>query len=865
MFAPKVYGNGLIWETFVFLAAMVLPSLGLPAMLRSTVAASGALACRAPGRLSMNARRSTYAGVFLVALASLMYELLLTRIFSVTMWYHFAFMAISMAMLGMSAGALSIFLFPRRFPEHRTHAQLCWTALAFAMSIVVCFGLHLVLFTASGEALPDPISFLASFSIVAIPFVVGGMCLSLALTRFRREVGTLYAADLCGAALGCIGLWVALKHTDGPTSVIVAACLAGASAICFGIAAGEKRVLVIAALGGVLLTLLLGVQLREPFLRIAYAKGKPEADPIYERWNSFSRVTVYGDTTLAGPPFGWGLSRDPPLRPVRQLHLLIDATAGTVLTGFGGDLDAVDFLKQDVTNVAHSLRPGAKVLVIGTGGGRDILSALVFDQPSVHGIEINQNIIETVNGRFGDFTGHLDRYSGVHFTNDDARSYVERSREKYDLIQMSVIDTCAATSAGAFALSENSLYTLEGWTLFLDRLSPSGIFSVARFYSEDFRGEIYRMTVLASATLARHGVGAPRKHIAVVERPGGDSWGGPYGVATLLVSREPFSEQDLDQLERRVSELKFNLLVSPRGAKNEVLASLAAGARTAAAGAELGLDLSPPTDDRPFFFQMTPLASALRPVPEAVQRKQVNNTAVRFLALSLVEVGGLTLLFIFLPLLFRARSASFRTAGRPVVFFACIGLGFMLVEVSQLQRLNVFLGHPTYSLSVVLFTLLISSGVGSWATRYLDLSRPGPGGSAAFFLLPAVLLAFGLVTPSVLHFFRGSVTLVRIAVAVGMLAPVGLALGTAFPLGMRLASARHEALTPWLWGINGACSVCGSVVAVILAMSVGISGAFWAGLCCYAAAALALRGAASPAREPAYSGGPASCAPPSPQ
>jgi hypothetical protein len=785
-----------------------------------------------------------------------MYEMLLTRIFSVTMWYHFAFMAISMAMLGMSAGALAIFLFPQYFPETKTHQQLSVTALAFSISIVISLVLHLSLSTTSGDSLPDALSFLSSFGIIAVPFIVGGMCITLALTRFIHDASSLYAADLLGAALGCILLWLTLNLTDGPTAIIGTSFLAGAGAICFAIRGKGRKLLA----GAIACTLPLGafsvvhsilVGKGAPILRISYVKGRRETEPLYEKWNSFSRVTVYGDPKIPSPPFGWGLSGVGSYSPTRQLNLLMDATAGTVLTAFDGHLERLDYLKYDVTNIVHYIRPQSKVFIIGTGGGRDVLSALVFKQPLVHGIDINGNIIDIVNRQFGDFTGHLDRLDGVSFINDDARSYLERSRDRFDIIQISVIDTWAATSAGAFALTENSLYTLEGWMLFLQRLQPNGILSVSRFYSDDFPGETYRMTSLASASIGRLGITNTRKHVAIIECPGGASWGGPYGVATLLLAKDPFSERDLDDLEQRANELKFRILLSPRVARSDILERLATSTQALATAAALPLDVSPPTDDRPFFFQMIRLLDAFRRVSEHVQHKEINNTAVRFVALSFVEVAGMTLLFILVPLLLKARNAGLRRSGQALAFFASIGLGFMLVEVSQLQRLNIFLGHPTYSLSVVLFALLLSSGLGSWATKYLRPSSRWLSAKSTFLCLLVTLLAFGLFTPVVLQWFRASGTPVRIAIAIAILSPMGLLMGTAFPIGMRLVSARNAALTPWLWGINGATSVCGSVLAVLIAMNAGISSSFWTGFACYALAAAALLSSPRLAHRPA--------------
>src|SRR6185295_11229342 len=180
-----------------------------------------------------------------------------------------------------------------------------------------------------------------------------------------------------------------------------------------------------------------------------------------------------------------------------------------------GDPEAVSHLKYDVTNVAHYLRPNSRVVVVGTGGGRDVLSALLFNQRQVTGVEINESIIDLVNRRFGDFTGHLDRDPRVQFVNDEARSYIARSPDRYDLIQISLIDTWAATAAGAFVLSENSLYTLEAWQTFLNHLEPNGVLTFSRWYFP-LPGQVYRLTSIATAALMDLGIKQPRDHIIVV-------------------------------------------------------------------------------------------------------------------------------------------------------------------------------------------------------------------------------------------------------------------------------------------------------------------------------------------------------------
>jgi hypothetical protein len=578
-----------------------------------------------------------------------------------------------------------------------------------------------------------------------------------------------------------------------------------------------------------------------PWLRLVWVKGNYEARPIVERWNPFSRIRVIGDPDRPMRPSGWGFSTTLPADlTARELHLDIDSYAGTELTAFTGDPAAVQHLKYDVTNVAHYIRPSSRVVVVGTGGGRDILSALVFDQREVTGVEINPSILELVNGRFGDFTGHLDRDPRVRFVNDEARSYLARMRDPVDLIQISLIDTWAATASGAFVLTENSLYTLEAWANFLNRLTPRGVLSVSRWYYADRPGEVYRSAVLAATTLQKRGVKRPGDHFVIVRARPTPTKDAPDGIGTILVSPAPFSAGDLDALDAVAARLQFEVVQSPRISRDETFAAIADGERLPALLQNYPLDISAPTDDSPFFFHMLRMRDVFN-----LQRWRdqgivsFNMKAVGVLGVLLATVTLMTAACILLPLVRTRRTVDLRGAAPHLVYFAAIGFGFMLVEISQLQRLTIFLGHPAYSLSVVLFSLLVSSGVGSLATGRIADHQAGHATRQRLLITLAVLVVFGIATPAITHRFEGADTPLRILIAVGILLPVGFCLGMAFPLGMRLALQRSPSIAPWLWGVNGATSVCASVLAVVIAIGAGISAAFWVGAFCYLGALLA--------------------------
>lgn len=800
-------------------------------------------------RPSATVTRHTYVGLFLVALATLMYENLLTRIFSVTMWYHFAFIAISVAMFGMTVGAILVYLFPRFFTTERAPRHLALSALLFAITIVVSFLTHLSIpFITEKRVLDTLVGVYAialTYVVISLPFVLSGICVTLALTRFPRRVSTLYAADLAGAAIGCLLVIATLSITDGPTAVLVVACLASVGAIFFAWKTGSKKLIASAAATGVFLASFavyntaLAQQQAAP-LRLVWVKGDIQADYLYEKWNSFSRIVITGDMNQPINPLGWGMSPTfPDDQTFRQLWLTIDSSAGTALTAFHGDMNDIAFLTYDVTNVVHAIQHEADVLVVGIGGGRDILSALAFDQQSVTGVEINGNIINAVTGEFGNFTGYLDKDPRVTFVNDEARSYIARQQKQYDIIQVSLIDTWAATTSGAFVLTENSLYTTEAWELFLDRLTPGGVLSFSRWYFRDEPGEMYRVTSLATAALKHSGVQDPRNHIVIV-RSMKEKSGEPDGIGTILVSKEPFSAEKLNALDAVCARLQFDVVLSPRTALDPTFATIASGTNFEEFTASFPINIAPPTDDSPFFFHMLRLSNIFSP---SLQEREdgamaFNMQAVRMLGILLLIVTVLTLLCIIVPLAATAEKTALKGSFPLLIFFGSIGFGFMLVEISQLQRLIVFLGHPTYSLSVVLFTLLLSSGVGSSLTEKVGSDRLVKAGIIRFLLLLGALLVFGFLTPSIIHQFQSATTAVRILLAVGILSPLGLFMGMAFPLGMKMAASKSVELTPWLWGINGATSVCASVMTVVIALTTSISTSFWVGVACYVGACL---------------------------
>ncbi|MGA8050555.1 MAG: hypothetical protein WCA09_10295 [Burkholderiales bacterium] len=768
---------------------------------------------------------SMSGALFLVALSTVMFEVLLTRVFSVTLWYHFAFMAISVAMFGMAVGAQVVFLRPFAWSQEDLREAMAKCALLLALTMVAAVFLHVYLFAPHPYALPVMWTFIAT----AVPFLFSGIFVSLALTRFPSSIGQLYAVDLAGAGIGCLMVFASLRWLDGIGAVLGCAGIAAAGAL---LLARDRTkavaALVAAALGA--LTLWSGVRLARDQVAafgIPYVKGERDVQYDYERWNSFSRIVVTAPDKSDANATAWSLSAayKEPLR-VPKRWLQIDAGAGTQLLEFDGNLRKLDFLRWDLTNFVHHLRQGVSVCIVGSGGGRDILAARVFGQGHVTAAEINPNILGVANGRFGDFTGHLDRASGVTLVNDEARSYFARSKDRCGILQLTFIDTWAATAAGAFALTENTLYTVEAWKIFLSRLDDHGVLAVARGATP----ELARLVSLGREALRQSGVAQPQRHMILVvnKRARPPRSVGPMGL--LLVSKAPFTEKEIATVHRRAAEMQFDVELEPEGSPSQLLRAMATGRSVEAAAAPSGLNYDPPTDEKPFFFNMERMSVATL--------MDGGSSPAGLLMRLLLGVVALTLVCIVLPLAM-STTALVRDDASLLVFFAAIGAGFMLIEISMLQRFTVFLGHPTYSLTVILFVLLLAGGLGSRISARVPDARLLRGGVRVLTALIAVLVGAGFATVPLVDAFQASPTPLRVGVTAAMLAAIGIFMGAAFPLGMRIAMRSRPELGPWLWGINGATSVLASVLAVVIAMAFGISASFWTGVACYLVAVAA--------------------------
>src|SRR5687768_15477966 len=423
-------------------------------------------------------------GIAAVSAALLMTELALTRIFSVTMYYHFAFLAISIALFGLSASGVFVYVMRHRLASRGTHELLTAGAIVYALATIVALACLIRIRVGLNYSPSNLALMLAIYTLAALPFFTGGAVISLAFARLTDRINVVYAADLLGAAAGCLALIPLLNRLGAPGVVLTAAALSLGAAICFAPPRRRGR----AALAAVALFLLPAAAQATgaaPF-DVVDTKGHEGDRVLFSKWNSFSRVAVYdrahGEWSLSPTFIG---SRG------ESLFMDIDSAASTPIVKGTGRLEDAAYLRYELTALAYGLveRPsGFTALVIGPGGGRDLLSALVFGATRVDGVEINPIIVRDVMlQRFRDYSGNLYTDPRVAIHVDDGRSFVRRSGDRYDVIQASLVDTWAATAAGAYTLTENSLYTSEAFGEYLDHLTDDGVLTITRWVFDGLR------------------------------------------------------------------------------------------------------------------------------------------------------------------------------------------------------------------------------------------------------------------------------------------------------------------------------------------------------------------------------------------
>lgn len=790
----------------------------------------------------------------LVSAAALAYEILLTRLFSITQWHHFAYMMISVALLGYGAAGTCVTLLRERL-EARFEAVFAGSAALFGASAAAAFLVaQRVPFNAL-EFLWDPaqpVWLALIYLLLFVPFFFAAVGVCLMYTRFAARAGTIYSFDILGAAAGCLGV-VLLLFLLAPSAVLgcVAAMPLAAAAL---IAATTVPHRPVSAAGFLVLSAVLGWAVAGPLgtLRMSPYKELSQTLQVMGTRVLAQTSSPLGLVTVVESPevpfrLAPGLSLSAPGEPPGQLALFTDGEGMSAITRYDGRREPLAFLDHVTSAAGYHLLMRPRVLVLGAGAGGDVLQALYHVASAVDAVELNPDVVQLVQQDFGAFSGRPYALPGVQVHVGEARGFVAATRSRYDLIQIALIDAFGASSAGLYALSESYLYTVESLQAYLGRLAPGGYLSITRWVALPPRGTL-KLTGMTALALERSGVADPGRRLALLR-----SW----NTATLLVKNGDFTPEDITRLQEFCRVRSFDLDwypgIRPEEANrynrldqswfHDGIAALL-GPQRAEFIERYKFNVAPATDDRPYFFHFF----RWRTLPELLRLKEQGGLPLLewgypLLVATLAQALLASIALILGPLwLLRRRTGARVHRGtwlRGAGYFAGIGVAFMFVEIAFIQKFTLFLSHPLYSIAVVLFAFLLSAGLGSRIAERLS-AAPAPRVAPVAWPVAAIaVLSLGYVwlLPAVLPAFAAWPDAARIALSALLIFPLGFAMGMPFPLGLSALAANAEPLVPWVWGINACASVVSAVLATLLAIHLGFNAVLLAAVALYGVAA----------------------------
>ncbi|WP_116379472.1 SAM-dependent methyltransferase [Cupriavidus taiwanensis] len=795
----------------------------------------------------------------LLSAAALGYEILLMRLLSIILWHHFAYMMISVALLGYGAAGALVALAQPVLARHFVPV-FAGGALLFGISALVCFELAQRVGFNPLEILwepTQPLRLVAIYLLLFVPFLCAATSVCLAFARFPQQVPRLYSFDILGAGLGSLGIIAAL-FVLAPIDALRLVSMTGMAAA--ALACMECRwhrpwlpalLLAAAALPAAIPGSWMALRPSD-YKELSQLLRIGDARVVAQRSSPLGLITVVESPAipLRHAP---GLSLNATAEPPPQLAVLADGDGLSALNRYDGRREPLAYL-GDLTSALpyHLLQAPPRVLVLGSGAGADVLQALYHGASAVDAVELNPQVIGLVQDRFGAFSGKPYSAAGVQVHVGEARGFLAASRQRYDLIQVALLDSFSTSSAGLYALSESYLYTVEAFEAYLRHLRPGGLLAITRWVSLPPR-DIPKLFATAVAAMARAGVSDPSRRLVLLRG---------WKTATLVVKHGDFQPAEIGALldfgRTRSFDVEYHPGIRP-GAANRYNV-LDQPDFYAAAQALLGpdrerflarykFDVRPATDDRPYFFHFF----KWRTLSELISLKAQGGLPLLdwgypVLVATLLQATAAALLLIGVPLrVLRRRAPASSVPLVPVArtgfYFVAVGLGFMFVEIAFIQKFILFLSHPLYAVAVVLCAFLCFAGLGSrFAPRLPARAGPGRGRRQVALAIGgvcAVAMLYLVALPEVFPLLIAWPDPARVAVAVALIAPLAFLMGMPFPLGLSGLAARDDKLVPWAWGINACASVVAAVLATLLAIHAGFTVVVLVALLLYAAAALA--------------------------
>jgi len=779
---------------------------------------------------------SRHAEILLVSFASLLIEISYTRIISYKLFYYYVYLVIGIALLGVGAGAVLVAT-SKRIRNAETDTVLFWSFLLGALATIAAY--LVIAFTridslavwlyGTGASVRSLLALLVLCICLFFSFVPAGIISATLFSRRPEGIGGLYFADLVGAGLACAVVIYVISSLGAPATVMLAVAVMGAGAVL--VATRQGRTLfglaAIVLIVGIVLTAAPGLL---PSQRLDTSKEATHTGTnLFTGWGQVLRVDL----------------SNVPLFP-NILNLYHDGIVGASIERWNGTrsfLTGYDF-PHDPRSIPFRVlgTPPAQEAVIGAAGGHEVLTSLYYGAGHVDAVELNPVTVHLVTTTYADFDGHLAQNPHVTYTNADGRSFMARTSRHYNLIWYPAPDSYAASSGAlstAYVLSESYLYTTNGVQSMIEHLAPGGIYATQ--FGEDpsaYDLRTTRFVATARQALANLGVSDPSRHILVVTNP--SNFVASIPLSTILVKRTAFTPAEIAGFAGATKAVPHTVVLSagalpvkPNPVNSVVQTS---DAKLGAFYAAYPFNITPTTDNDPYFYHFARYGSVASNFFHSLGSGDRENAVgervlILLLALSVIAAAAMLLLpFV----LMREVWSGLPRKGLSVLFFAGVGFGFIFFEITLLQLLNLFLGFPTYSLTITLMSLLVFTGVGALASqRVKDHARVIPGLLAVLAALVLFyLFGLGPLTSALL----GTPLALRIVVAFAVIAPLGLCVGMFMPVGLGRISHLGEfprQYVAWGWAVNGFASVVGSALAAILAEIVGFDWVLVLGFACY--------------------------------
>ena len=765
--------------------------------------------------------------IFLVSFSTLLFELSLTRVFSVTLWYHFGFLIISTALLGFGISGVLLSIWRKLRQDYSLDKSLGWISVCLSLSVIICFWLlqkipfdPFSLYTDKMQLLYMPLTYM----LVSVPFFFGGLALSLLFTRFPNHINRLYAFDLAGAALGCIAIIFTMSIFGGGGSVLLASTVAGIAAmVLFGksykIGLGISVVVFFSSLA-----LSLDADRMIP-LRITDNKTRGQEIPksVFSKWNTFSKIDLIIFPSYYSPE-------------KKAPQFVIDY--GTAATGLDFDLkpnvrtSLQKFPGDSIYGscLAYLDKKDPTVLIIGSGCGSQVLDALHFGAKRITAVDINPiiNSVVQTNENWAD----LFHQPEVKLVTDEGRNFVRSTKEKYDAIISVHTISNSAIASGALSLSENYVLTKEAFEDYYDHLTDNGMIFFTR---PEF--QLARLFSTGREVLESRGITDPASHFFAFTFKSPPRSGRKAFYSVFVMSKRPMSRELVDRMNTFIYIAKEDqpvMLYDGVRQYSNIYDSILRSADLKNLYKLYPFEISPSTDNEPFFNHhsrwsslngksFTDIFSQERMGRMALEDKPIAEVSLLVL---LAQVLLIAAIFILLPLWKYAGNGIKRQSILPnLVYFSGLGCGFIMIEIVMIQMFSLLLGEPVYTFAIVLAALLLFTGLGAYLSGRFPI--PEKNIRVAVTALAALLLLASFFLPSLLRTATALPMAGRVILSIVLIFPFGLLLGTPFPSGIRIIEKQSPALIPWAWGVNGFFTVVGSVLALILSMMIGFQAVIW--------------------------------------